>query len=218
MQLLQEQVSAYLHRHKDPEGKSNRFIIATCEKGTVEKMDDMKVIKARLDEIKKANPNFVEKASTEAFRSFSPPKVSTMRDDEDEEEAVPERKGLLSRFRKEEKAVVAAKAPPEIRELRENIKIAMPRVLNMYTLSPFFAAYFEALGVSFRHVIYSDYTDPLMWYKGSRRGSIDQCFPSKVAIAHIHNLIYDKKEKDKPDIIFFPIIQKLLTELVKRRR
>ena len=193
-----------------PEGQSNRFIIATCEKGTVEKMEDMKVIKARLDEIRKANPNFVEKASTEAFRSFSPPKVASMLDDEAEEQ-VPQRKGILPRFRKQ-KSEAVAKASPEIRELRENIKIAMPRVLNMYTLSPFFGAYFEALGVHFRHVTYSDYTDPLMWYKGSRRGSIDQCFPSKVAIAHVHNLIFDAKQK--PDIIFFPIIQKLRTELV----
>ena len=198
---------------KTPGGVSNRFIIATCEKGTVEKMEDMKVIKARLDEIRKANPNFVEKASVEAFRSFSPPKVSSMQEDEDVEEAVAQRKGLLSLFRKQ-KTTVAAKASPEVRELRSNVKIGMPRVLNMYTLSPFFGAYFEALGVSFRNVIYSDYTDPMMWYKGSRRGSIDQCFPSKVAIAHIHNLIYDKKEKDKPDVIFFPIIQKLRTELV----
>ena len=198
---------------KTPGGVSNRFIIATCEKGTVEKMEDMKVIKARLDEIRKANPNFVEKASVEAFRSFSPPKVSSMQEDEDVEEAVAQRKGLLALFRKQ-KTTVAAKASPEVRELRSNVKIGMPRVLNMYTLSPFFGAYFEALGVSFRNVIYSDYTDPMMWYKGSRRGSIDQCFPSKVAIAHIHNLIYDKKEKDKPDVIFFPIIQKLRTELV----
>ena len=199
-----------------PEGDSNRFIIATCEKGTVEKMEDMKLIKARLDEIRKANPNFVEKASTEAFRSFSPPKVSSMTDEDGEEAQVVETRGrgLLSLFGKgkeKETAKAVAKASPEIRELRENIKIAMPRVLNMYTLSPFFGAYFEALGISFRNVIYSDYTDPLMWYKGSRRGSIDQCFPSKVAIAHIHNLIFDKKEK--PDIIFFPIVQKLLTEL-----
>ena len=195
-------------------GETNRFIIATCEKGTVEKMEDMKVIKARLDEIRKANPNFVEKASTEAFRSFSPPKVSSMRDDEEEEEQVAQKNGgLLSRFRKKEvEAAVVAKASPEVRELREKIKIGMPRVLNMYTLSPFFGAYFEALGLNFRHVTYSDYTDPMMWYKGSRRGSIDQCFPSKVAIAHIHNLIFDKKEK--PDIIFFPIVQKLITELV----
>ena len=198
---------------KTPEGDNRRFIIATCEKGTVEKLEDMKVIKARMDEIKKANPNFVEKASTEAFRSMSPPKVSTMQDEEEqeEEESAAKRKGLLSIFGKK-KSTPSLKAPPEIRELRENVKIAMPRVLNMYTLSPFFAAYFEALGVSFRHIIYSDYTDPQMWYKGSRRGSIDQCFPSKVAIAHIHNLIFDKKEK--PDIIFFPIIQKLPTELV----
>ena len=198
------------------EGESNRFIIATCEKGTVEKMEDMKVIKARLDEVRKANPNFVEKASTEAFRSFSPPKVSSMRDEEEETEVpVPVRGGFLSRFRngngKKETSVVA-KASPEVRELREKVVIGMPRVLNMYTLSPFFGAYFEALGVNFRNVIYSDYTDPLMWYKGSRRGSIDQCFPSKVAIAHVHNLIYDQKRK--PDIIFFPIIQKLSTELV----
>ena len=196
-----------------PEGQANRFIIATCEKGTVEKMEDMKVIKARMDEIKKANPNFVDKASTEAFRSPGAPKVSSMR--QEDEEAVAPRKGLLSLFRKDKPVqVAAAKTSPEVRELRENIKIAMPRVLNMYTLSPFFAAYFESLGVGFRNIIYSDYTDPLMWYKGSRRGSIDQCFPSKVAIAHVHNLLYDKKEKDKADIIFFPIVQKLRTELV----
>ena len=197
-----------------PEGESNRFIIATCEKGTVEKMEDMKTIKARLDKIRKANPNFVEKASTEAFRSFSPPKVSSMRDDGEEEEwQVPQRKGLRSIFGKAQKSEgPPPKATPEIRELRENIKIAMPRVLNMYTVSPFFSAYFEALGLNFRHITYSDYTDPLMWYKGSRRGSIDQCFPSKVAIAHVHNIIFDSKVK--PDIIFFPIIQKLRTELV----
>ena len=193
---------------KTPEGKDNRFIIATCEKGTVEKLEDMKVIKGRLEEIKKANPNFVEKASVEAFRSFSPPLISSMQ--KKEKEAPIQRKGLLSLFHKEKPEVVT-QVSAETKKLRDTVKIAMPRVLNMYTLSPFFAAYFEALGINFQRIIYSDYTDPMMWYKGSRRGSIDQCFPSKVAIAHIHNLIFDKKHK--PDIIFFPIIQKLMTEL-----
>ena len=238
-----------------PQGDSRRFIIATCEKGTVEKMEDMKVIKAKLDEIKKANPNFVEKASTEAFRSFSHPKVRSIQDDPEEGDgeaaatpARPERRrGLRSLFRqqKAETPPVAgtAKAPAEVREMRSKVRIAMPRVLNMYTLAPFFQAYFEALGVSFRQIMYSDYTDPLMWYKGSRRGSIDQCFPSKVAIAHIHNLIEKltaperaaphkaKKAEGGPaehhaapepeapvqrprDIIFFPIINKLPTSLV----
>ena len=46
-----------------------RLIIATCEKGTVEDMDDMKDIKAGLDAAKKNYPNFVDLAAHEAFRS-----------------------------------------------------------------------------------------------------------------------------------------------------
>ena len=194
-----------------PTGDKSRFIIATCEKGTVEKVDDMKVIKAQLEEIKKANPNFVEEAAEAAFRSFNPPRVSRLTQEE-ETEAPAQRNGLRSLFNKQKVQATAPGLSPELKKLRQDIKIGMPRVLNMYTLAPFFGAYFEALGINAQRLIYSDYTDPLMWYKGSRRGSIDQCFPSKVAIAHIHNLIFDKKQK--PDIIFFPIIQKLKTELV----
>ncbi len=199
-----------------PQGDSRRFIIATCEKGTVESVDDMKEIKARLEEIKNANPNFVEKASVKAFRTTDASKVSSLRKVDAEEEAEPQRKGLLARFRKQEPVKELKPEPisPEVRVLRRDIKIGIPRVLNMYTLSPFFQTYFESLGVGAQNIIYSDYTDPAMWYKGSRRGSIDQCFPSKVALAHVHNLIFDKKEKDKPDVIFYPIINRLLSELV----
>ncbi|MGC2416530.1 MAG: BadF/BadG/BcrA/BcrD ATPase family protein, partial [Candidatus Acidiferrales bacterium] len=42
-----------------------RLIIATCEKGTVEDVNDMKDIKAGLDQIKDANPNFVDIAAHE---------------------------------------------------------------------------------------------------------------------------------------------------------
>ena len=63
-----------------PTGDNRRFIIATCEKGTVESIDDMKEIKARLDEIMKANPNFVEKASVKAFRTTDASKVSSRSD------------------------------------------------------------------------------------------------------------------------------------------
>ena len=40
-----------------------RLIIATCEKGTVEDVNDMKDIKAGLDKLKAAHPNFVDMAS-----------------------------------------------------------------------------------------------------------------------------------------------------------
>src|SRR5947209_3870690 len=45
-----------------------RLIIATCEKGTVEDINDMKDIKAGLDQIRDKHPNFVDYASKEVFR------------------------------------------------------------------------------------------------------------------------------------------------------
>ncbi len=45
-----------------------RLIIATCEKGTVEDLNDMKDIKAGLDKIRDQHPNFVDMASKEVFR------------------------------------------------------------------------------------------------------------------------------------------------------
>src|SRR5206468_9941885 len=46
-----------------------RLIIATCEKGTVEDVDAMRGIKAGLDAVKKANPNFVEIAAKEVWNT-----------------------------------------------------------------------------------------------------------------------------------------------------
>src|SRR6202040_2010726 len=45
-----------------------RLIIATCEKGTVEDLNEMKDIKAGLDQIRDKHPNFVDVASKEVFR------------------------------------------------------------------------------------------------------------------------------------------------------
>ena len=192
-----------------PLGKRRRFIIATCEKGAVENLDDMRVVKAQLDDIKRANPNFVERASVQTFRSLNPPTVSTP---EEQQEPASPQGWALGRFGK--KAQETSSSSVETRELRRNIKIGIPRVLNMYSVGPFFQAYFEALGLNAHNIIYSDYTSPQMWFRGSRRGSIDQCFPSKATIAHVHNLIFDQKEMKKPDIIFFPIIRKTPSGLV----
>ena len=52
------------------------LIIATCEKGTVEDVDEMRKIKGDLDTIKEANPNFVEIAAKAVFRVPDAPNVS----------------------------------------------------------------------------------------------------------------------------------------------
>ena len=53
-----------------------RLIIATCEKGTVEDVNDMKDIKAGLDEIKDKHPNFVDIAAKEVFRPVNAKSVA----------------------------------------------------------------------------------------------------------------------------------------------
>ncbi|MDA1256768.1 MAG: acyl-CoA dehydratase activase-related protein [Chloroflexi bacterium] len=202
------------------DGQRRRYIVATCEKGEVENMEDLKEVQKRLAAVQKDNPNLVQRAAVQAFRSYKPPTVSTIPDDvavadlePDEEESAGF--NFLPRFRfgrgRGERA--PERISQEVLELRRSIKIGMPRVLNMYTLAPMFRTYFEALGVDLRHIVYSDYTNAKMWYRGSRRGSIDQCFPSKAAIAHIHNLIFDQKDHNKPDLIFFPIIRKMPGEI-----
>src|SRR5262249_11251481 len=53
-----------------------RLIISTCEKGQVEDVNDMRGIKAGLDAVKAANPNFVEIASREVWKIRSPQSVA----------------------------------------------------------------------------------------------------------------------------------------------
>ena len=56
-----------------------RLIIATCEKGTVENIDEMRQIKGNLDKVKKENPNFVEIAAKAAFRDWRRSRPATVR-------------------------------------------------------------------------------------------------------------------------------------------
>ncbi|HEY7057599.1 MAG TPA: acyl-CoA dehydratase activase-related protein, partial [Vicinamibacterales bacterium] len=171
-----------------------RLIIATCEKGSVEDVNEMRGIKANLDAIKKANPNFVEIAAKDVWKARTPGKVA---------DPLPSRAWTKS-----------VKRRIELMKRRDALRIGMPRVLNMYVYAPFFSAYFEALGVVDRNLVYSDFTSGDLYREGSGRGAIDPCFPAKIGIAHVHNLLFAKHAKKKLDAIFFPMVDKLHTPLV----
>jgi predicted nucleotide-binding protein (sugar kinase/HSP70/actin superfamily) len=68
----------------------------------------------------------------------------------------------------------------------------------------------ETLGIQKQNVVFSDYTSEEMWLEGGKYGSIDPCYPSKVAQAHIHNLLFHHHEEEeggkKLKYIFFPCI------------
>ncbi len=172
-----------------------RLIVGnSCEKGLVEDIEDMKVIKKGLDSAKKANPNLVEVAAKSVWRSFSPESV-----------ADPLPKYTFTK---------AQKKRAELMKNRKNIRIGIPRVLNMYSQNPVFSAYFESLGIPSENLVYSDFTTEELYKEGAKRGAIDPCFPSKVGIPHAHNLVYHHHKKKPLNIIFFPMIDALTSDLV----
>lgn len=175
-----------------------RLIIATCEKGTVEDVNDMKDIKAGLDKIRAAHPNFVDLAAKEVFRPTNAKSVA---------DPLPQ-KGWTgwSKGAKERRALM---------ENRRKVRIGIPRVLNIYTYAPLFHAYFESLGVQPENIIYSDYTSSELYRAGASRGAIDPCFPAKIGISHVYNLIQEKHRKQPLDVIFFPMYDVLHSSLVK---
>jgi predicted nucleotide-binding protein (sugar kinase/HSP70/actin superfamily) len=83
----------------------------------------------------------------------------------------------------------------------------------MYSSAPLFNAYFQTLGIPFRNLVFSDYTSEEMYRIGAKRGAIDPCYPAKLGIPHVHNLLYVKHAKRPLDIVFFPMIDDLPSEL-----
>ncbi len=174
-----------------------RLIIATCEKGAVEDLNDMKGIKADIDKIKAANPNFVDIAARDVFR---------MLDVESVADPTPSTKGLLvSKSTKERAALM---------ERRKEFRIGIPRLLNTYTYAPLFNAYFSSLGIQGENIVYSDYTTPELYRAGASRGAVDPCYRSKIGIAHIYNLLAVKHSKKPLHAIWFPMYDVLHTPLV----
>ncbi len=174
-------------------GTANRFIVASCEKGMADNIDAVRSAKAQIDKIKKENPNLAKLQLRLAFDTdmYGPGTGSAP--------AVSAVAGALGRL-----------GSSKYRRKREQTRIGIPRTLNMYNTAPFFTGYLKAIGVPGGNIVFSDVTDEAMYKEGTRRGSIDQCYPSKAALAHVHNLIYKKQV----DILFYPIMLTLKTELV----
>jgi predicted CoA-substrate-specific enzyme activase len=172
---------------------SRRLIVATCEKGSVEESKQMREVRAKLDAVRAANPNLLELAAREVWKPRRPPAVADL---------VPGRMWMpggrerMARMKQ-----------------RERLRVGIPRVLYLYFYAPLFSAYLESLGVRPGNIVYSDFTSNELYRSGCNRGAIDPCFPSKVALAHVHNLIYVKHSRRPLDCIFFPMFDTLCTPL-----
>lgn len=176
--------------------ETERFIVATCEKGAAEDKTELHSVVSALRETKKKNPNLVDVAARGVWKSFQPPLVS---------DSTPARAWSPT-----------AKKRVALMRRRAEIRIGIPRVLGMYQHAPLFTAYLESLGVQKKNIVFSDFTTDSMYREGTRRGAIDPCFPAKVVMSHIHNLL-ERSVREKLDIIFCPMLDSHDSEIVNTK-
>lgn len=200
---------------KTLDGKTARYISGfSCEKGTVENMDALKKLNKERQARMKKYPNLVDYEAKLAFKSFYEP--AKMPEHGSPVKDIVVKRTLLGAVRHKEIDRPFQRSSAENWEKRRDVRIGIPRVLNIYSTGPFWRAYFEVLGIDSRNVVFSDETSEEMWQAGCKYGSVDPCYPSKVCQAHIHNLLFKHHEKKKLDYIFFPAITHVPTFIVNQ--
>ena len=172
------------------EGEEERIILAGCEKGTVEDIATARGIHERMKAVEEANPNLVEWAAQAAFQPRRPEIIAER----------PRRWAWTARGQR--------------RRRREQLRVGVPRVLNLFAYAPLFNGYLESLGVRAENIVYSAVTTAEMYRAGSSRGAIDPCYPSKLALAHMHDLLFCAHTERRLDAIFFPMFDVLASPLV----
>jgi activator of 2-hydroxyglutaryl-CoA dehydratase/predicted nucleotide-binding protein (sugar kinase/HSP70/actin superfamily) len=168
-----------------PDGKNSRYISGfSCEKGTVESKEALKVLARERSGLRQKFPNLVDEEATLAFKHFySPAPLPAAGSPKDDVEV---RVGLLWRTVRRALRRGFQRSHVDLSQ----VKVGLPRVLNMYSTGPFFRTFLETLGIPKENVVWSSATSEEMWHEGGRYGSIDPCFPSKVVQAHVHELIH----------------------------
>jgi predicted nucleotide-binding protein (sugar kinase/HSP70/actin superfamily) len=172
------------------EGRANRVIVASCEKGASLDVNAVRALRASEEAVRRDNPNLVALAARTVWKPEPAPACV----------ADPEPKlALTSRQR--------------ARVRRERLRVGIPRVFNHYIYGGLFSAYLQSLGVGADNIIWSDFTSDKLYRAAAGRGAIDPCFPSKVVVAHLHNLLYPPRERAKLDVVFNPMFDYLETHL-----
>ncbi|WCR28514.1 acyl-CoA dehydratase activase-related protein [Paenibacillus thiaminolyticus] len=196
-----------------PDGKTARYISGfSCEKGTVEDQEAVLKLTKERQALKKHYPNLVEYEARRMFQHFYD--AEPLPEAEVEVENVLMKRRLFGfGMRKIPNRRPFERSSAESMERRQQIRIGIPKVLNIWSTAPFWRTYFETLGIDKRNIVFSDNTSEEMWQEGGKYGSIDPCYPSKVAQAHVHNLLFKHHESKPLDYIFFPCITHIPTHL-----
>jgi predicted nucleotide-binding protein (sugar kinase/HSP70/actin superfamily) len=171
---------------------TRHIILASCERGEAPDQQTASRFNASIAAVKKENPNL---AAIAARRAFQPQHVESIA-------------SLLPRIA----LLPASRRASHRRQGRAALRIGIPKVLNLYAYGPLFHAYFVSLGLLPENIVYSDTTTPEQYRTTLGLAAVDPCFPSKVCISHVRNLL-EKSTHRKLDLIFFPMVDVLTTML-----
>ncbi len=191
-----------------PHSETVRYIAGfACESGTVESHEALKSLQKERRSLQGKTPNLVKKESKALFAS------SYVHDDK----PTPETKittqkvtvtlgGWGPTLRKQITRPFQTSGE-EQKAYRQKLRIGIPKVLNVYSVAPFIRAYLEALDITPAHIHFSEFSNEDMYLEGAKYGSVDSCFPAKVAQSHIYSFLFGKKfSKISLNYIWFPSV------------
>ena len=181
----------------------------SCEKGTVEDHEALKKLNKSRRERMVAFPNLVDYEATWAYKSLY--KVASLPEAGSDLQDVVVKQTWLGGVKRKAITRQFMRSDDAAQGYRQHLRIGIPKALNVWSTAPFWRAYFEALGLKSRNIVFSDDTGEEMWQAGGKYGSVDPCFPAKVVQAHIHNLLFEHHVKKPLNLIFFPSITHIPT-------
>src|SRR5713101_4943333 len=91
---------------------------------------------------------------------------------------------------------------------RSQLRVGIPKVLNIWTTHQFWVGFLKELGVSSENIIFSSDTSEEQGREyGKGRGTVDCCYPVKCMSGHYGELVFGQKQK--LDILLSPMIYTL---------
>ena len=98
-------------------------------------------------------------------------------------------------------------AAPRIKD-RSQLRVGIPKVLNIWTTHQFWVGFLKELGVQSENIIFSSDTSEEQGREfGKGRGTVDCCYPVKCMSGHYGELVFGQKKKI--NILLSPMIHSL---------
>jgi predicted nucleotide-binding protein (sugar kinase/HSP70/actin superfamily) len=99
--------------------------------------------------------------------------------------------------------------PTPLRKKRSEIRVGIPRVLNLWSTHQFWLGFLESLGIEAKRIEFSsDSSEDQAREFGKGRGTVDCCYPVKCNSGHYGELLARDKHR-KIDLLLSPMVYSL---------